>query len=437
MPLDDAGFWPVPSNPSVTTCSAAAGAGGIGTPEQWGQDDSHAGRRRTLPPMNRILARVFIVASLGGLLGVAGPVAPCDPDGSDFCGLERAEDVVFLPGTSWFAVSHAAADASLVFIDTRSRRRVAVAAPFTATAALPRPAARTARADTRGGLGAADCPGPPSQLHAGGNDVRRFGAAFRLIVLNKSSPAPATSSGPDRIEFFSIEIRDRAPQARWAGCIIVPGTYSLNDVALAADGTVYGSHQFDRPVSPADAAATRQKWLDGRPTGYAVQWQAPNAWRRVPDTEVSFANGIAVSRDDRLLAVAGTYSKALVLVDRRRGTTRRITLPHTPDNISALEDGSFLSVGHTGLPVIGVDPCRPAEAVPCGFPFSVVHVVDGRNGEAARIRVLLEHDGSRIPGRLGRRASWRTTLSRLLLRRPRHRARSAARQSPYTRQTGG
>jgi hypothetical protein len=348
--------------------------------------------------MKRTHGSMLLVLSLGGLLGVAGRVAPCNSaDGADFCGLERAEDVAFLPGTGWFAVSNASATAPLVLIEARSRQRVAIAAPF----APPAPDAAGARA---GGdappreVGATDCPGPPAQFRAGGNDVRRIGGALRLVVLNKPEPAPPPAATPDRIEFLSIEFARGIPRARWLGCLVVPAAWSLNDIALATDGTVYGSHQFDRPASAGAAAVTRQRWLDGSPTGHAVQWQRSTGWTRVPDTEVSFANGIAVSRDERLLAVAGTYSKALVLRDRRSGRTRRVTLPHTPDNVTALADGSFLSAGHTGVPVTGVDPCRPAAAVPCGFPFSIVHVTAGRDGDADRTRVLFEHDGSRIPG---------------------------------------
>jgi hypothetical protein len=351
--------------------------------------------------MQRKFATGLVLLSVAGLLGVAGRVAPCDPAGADFCGFERAEDVAFLPGTGWFVVSHGTPESTLVLIDARSRRRVAIADAGAAdrdTAPARGPAGERHAMTGATPAGAADCAGRPQQFRAGGNDVRRLGSGFRVVVLNKPAPAAGATPEPDRVELWSVEVRDDTPHARWLGCVPVPAAYSLNDVALAADGTIYGSHQFDRPATPAAAAATRQRWLDGEPTGYAVQWRRDAGWSRVAGTELSFTNGIAVSRDDRLLAVAGTYSKALLLVDRRRGGVQRVALPHTPDNITALSDGSFLSVGHTGVPVTGVDPCRPAEAVPCGFPFSVAHVIPVHGGRAPRIEVSFEHDGSRIPG---------------------------------------
>ena len=45
----------------------------------------------------RPVAVLALLLSLAGLLGIAGPVAPCDAKSGDFCGLPRAEDLVFVP----------------------------------------------------------------------------------------------------------------------------------------------------------------------------------------------------------------------------------------------------------------------------------------------------------------------------------------------------
>lgn len=331
----------------------------------------------------RSLGCAALLASIGGLLGAAGRVAPCDPAGRDLCGLERAEDVTVVPGSDWLLVSTSSTDAPLVFIDTRTRRRV-VPPVRAATAAAPPAAAQAA--------GPA-CAGPPPTFGAGGTDIRRVRGQLRLAVINRAAGAPP----PDaigRVELFEVSIHDREPRLRWLDCLPVPPPYTLNDVALAGDGTVYASHSFDRPRAPAEVAAMREKWLAGTPTGYALEWPAGAAgWRRVPGTDVSFTNGIAVSHDDRTLAVAGTYSSAVLLIDRRSGTARRVPIRPTPDNLTPLANGGFLAVGHTGVPVTGVDPCRDAAAVPCGFPFAVARIDPG--GHA---RIVYEHDGSRMPG---------------------------------------
>jgi hypothetical protein len=336
------------------------------------------------------LARTALLASVAGLLGAAGPVPPCDPAAGDHCGLERAEDLAFIPGTDWFAVSTSSREAPLVFIDARTARRLTLRPPFTA----PAGAARTAAApDT----GSPDCPGPPAHLHAGGNDIRRGRDGLRMVVINKAASG-APDGASERVELFALAMRAGAPEARWLGCYPVPARFGLNDVAIGADGRLYASHPFDRPRTPAAADAMRQRWIDGTPTGLGLQWREDAGWTPVPGTEVSFANGVAVSLDERTLAVAGTYSNALLLVDRRSGAVRRVPLPHTPDNVTPLADGGFLVSGHTGVRVTGVDPCRPAEAVPCGFPFSVVRVAAAAAGRAPQVGVVFEHDGSRIPG---------------------------------------
>lgn len=188
------------------------------------------------------------------------------------------------------------------------------------------------------------------------------------VRLDPCTPAAAVPA-PDRIEIFGLAAEDRVPKTQWLGCIPVPAAYALNDVALAPDGTVYGSHQFDRPASSAEDAATRQKWLDRQPTGYAMQWRRNAGWTRVPGTAVSFANGISVSGDGHWLAVAGTYSHALILVNRQLGTPRLIPLPHTPGNLTALPDGSFLSVGHTGCLSPALTPAVQPKPCPAAFRF--------------------------------------------------------------------
>ena len=326
-----------------------------------------------------------MVLSLVALLGVAGPVALCDPNGADFCGLERAEDIAFIPGTDWFAVSTSSQDRPLLFINARSKQRVAVALP------LVGPRGNLAR--EHGNVGATDCPGPPTQFRAGGNDIQRVGRELRMVVINRAEPGAQQPADPGRVELLSIKLRAGMPVLQWLGCLPVPAPFLLNDVAVASDGVVYGSHQFDRPRSATEAAATREQWLSGTPTGYALAWHGSQGWTRVPGTEVSFANGIAVSSDARVLAVAGTYSSAVLLVDRRTGGVRRVPLPLTPDNLTPVEAGGFLVAGHTGVPVTGIDACREPSAVPCGFPFAVAQI-----DRAGRVSVIYEHDGSRIPG---------------------------------------
>jgi hypothetical protein len=131
---------------------------------------------------------------------------------------------------------------------------VVLKGPFTAVQRAATHRLRNSRrpADT----GAADCTGPPAQLRAVGNDIRRVGGLLRMAVINCAAPGAAQPADVSRVELFSLALHNGVPEARWLGCFPVPPPYVLNDVAIATDGAIYASHQFDRPASPAEAAAT-------------------------------------------------------------------------------------------------------------------------------------------------------------------------------------
>ena len=319
--------------------------------------------------------RWLAVALAALLLGAAGPVPRCDPNGADFCALDRPEDLAFVDRSSWLVVSQADLHVPLLLLDTQSGARVPISATATASSSPP----------TRAALGAPDCPGPPQQLKAGGNDVRRVGRHLQLAVINRAEPS--------RIEMFTLELTRLAPRVSWRGCIPVPTHYSLNDVALGPGGELYATHMFERPQTPADGQALRERFLSAAPTGYAVRWTRPEGWTRVAGTDVSFANGIAVSADGHRLAVSGTFDQAVVLMERATGATRRIPVALQPDNLTPLPDGGFLVAGHTGVPVTGIDPCRAPQSTPCGFPFVIAEIAPSGN-----VRRVFAHDGTRIPG---------------------------------------
>jgi sugar lactone lactonase YvrE len=298
----------------------------------------------------------------------AGPVPPCDFAGNDLCGIDRPEDLATVDGSRWLVVSNASATESLLLLDLHGGRRV--------------PA--TLEPDPRQRAGDPECAAPRGRLVAGGNDLRRVNGSLRLAVLNRAATA-------ERIELLSV--RERDGRTRWLGCVEVPARYAINDVALGPDGTLYASHMFERPASEADATALRRAFLERRPTGFALAWRADTGWRELRGTELSFANGIAVSRDGKWLAVSGTYSQALVLMPVEGGPARRLELPLQPDNLSPVGPASFLVTGHTGVPVTGVDACRAPNPIPCGFPFAVA-VVEA-TGSA---QVVYAHDGTAIPG---------------------------------------
>jgi non-heme chloroperoxidase len=305
------------------------------------------------------------------LAGTAGPVAACRAGEDAICGLPRAEDLARIPGTRWVMASTALTTAPLTLLDPGRREA--------------RPLAWRAKRDST--VGDPSCPGPPESLEARGNDVRRVGRDVRAAVLNVNAERGT------RVELFSIDVAHDVPAATWLGCVPVPRELAPNDVALGDDGAFYVSHMFDRPAPGASMAALRERFLAREDTGRAFAWSRRAGWRPVPGTDVSFTNGVAVATDGRTLAVAGTYSQAVVLAPLDGRAPRRVSVPLQPDNLTPEPDGGFLVVGHTGVPVSGVDPCRDPKATPCGFPFAVARI--GPDGSVQR---LYEHGGAAIPG---------------------------------------
>lgn len=308
----------------------------------------------------------LIASGLPLAVAATGKVAPCGTAKTDFCDLPRAEDIAAIPGTDWLLVGRDTSDggAPLALLDARRHRRV----------------------DLRPMLGAGsapDCAVETLSLRAGGLDVRRIGREIIAAVIDHASR--------DRVQLFTVRIGHGAPTFQWRRCIAVPAPWALNDVALAPGGDLYATHMFERPTSPEAAAQLKSAFLGRQPTGFAVRWHEVGGWSRVSDTERAFANGIAVD-DQGVVAVAGTFDQDVLLI-ARDGTTRRVALALQPDNITRAPGGGFVVAGHTGIPVIGVDPCRPVSSLPCGFPFAVANL-----DTKGRARMLFEHDGGRIPG---------------------------------------
>jgi hypothetical protein len=337
--------------------------------------------------MLKAFVLMAMVCSPGLALATAGKIAACDPNGPDFCDLQRPEDIAFIPGSDWMAVSNASSDAPMVFINAVTRKRVSLTTPLSVAADTP----QSGFSDTS----APDCPGPPTQFRAGGNDVKLVGKHIRLLVINRQeggkTVSPAEEGG--RVELFSIDMSSGAPQAHWLGCFPVPQPFNLNDVAIGPRGEVYASHQHDRTHSKEEYAALREKFLAHVKTGYTIEYKHGTGWTKVEGTDMAFANGVGVSLDDRVLAQAGTYSEAIALVDRRTGVARRVSVPNTPDNITPLKGGGFLVAGHSGAPVTGIDPCRVPEGFPCGFPFAILKVDLNEH-----VTVVYETDGTHMPG---------------------------------------
>jgi len=291
---------------------------------------------------------------------------------SPYCGFNRPEDISLLPGSDWSVVSQSQPEAPFVLLNLKTGTRTPVK---NEAASLP-------------SLGDPLCKRRDGPIEARGNSVSKGQGGVTVAVIDARTPA--------QINLFKAAPQaapKAVPQLAWAGCVDVPARYNLNDVALAKDGTLYVSHMFDKPQDAQGAAALKQAFLTAAPIGHALHWTPAQGWQSVPDTSAAFANGIALSQDGQWLALSGTFDQKIIMKNVATGKVHRISVPLQPDNLSPEGAHGFLVAGHTGVPVTGVDGCRPAEAVPCGFPFAVALVKPNKPA-----KLLYSDDGQHIAG---------------------------------------
>jgi sugar lactone lactonase YvrE len=125
----------------------------------------------------------------------------------------------------------------------------------------------------------------------------------------------------------------------------------------------------------------------GNVTGGVYEWHPGGELALVPGTELSGANGIALSDDERYMYVAAIGGAELVRFDRRATpvTKENVALPIRPDNVRWGDDGKLYTAGgdreapascamppyRPGWSVVAVDPSTLAVERVTGAPAGV------------------------------------------------------------------
>jgi sugar lactone lactonase YvrE len=137
------------------------------------------------------------------------------------------------------------------------------------------------------------------------------------------------------------------------------------------------------------------KFVLGLNTGYVAKWTQTGGWSKIPNTDVSFANGIQVDPQTSRVYVSSMFTQRIVAVDVDGGN--RIESQRTAiqtDNLSWSNDGRLLGAGHTGFPIYGISKCRDIGDSPCSFPFAIVAF----DPKTLKDQVLFEAPTGSIPG---------------------------------------
>ena len=203
------------------------------------------------------------------------------------------------------------------------------------------------------------CPGP---LNLRAFDVHGLSIAetsprrFRIY---------STSHGErEAIEIYDLDLRKKTPALTWRGCVPLERDGYFNSVAQLAGGG------FLTTRMRAAASTTPDGRGPASITGRIFEWRPGGRLLPLAGTELSFPNGIDVSKDGRFIYVAAFGSKELVRFDRQASpiSKRVVPVPILPDNIHWDGYGKLLTAGP--------NPAAPGAcpAPPCATGWAVLEV---------------------------------------------------------------
>jgi len=295
--------------------------------------------------MMRGFACLFVLLLLTGC--DAAQIDVCASKNDVLCGITKPEDIELVPGTPLIMVSELGGGGKpgrILLLDplANERRVLAETSPVISEAeAFPR------------------CGAPPANLRPRGFHLSKDReGVFHLLVVAGT-----------RVERYRADVAPRDVTLAWEGCVDIPKTIAANDVAALPDGGFVVSHMFDGTRN----LLLNIKFILGLNTGYAAKWTQIEGWTKIPNTDVSFANGIQVDPQTSRVYVSSMFTQRIVAVDADGGN--RIESARTPiqaDNLSWSDDGRLIGAGHTGFPIYGISKCRDIGDAPCSFPFAVI-----------------------------------------------------------------
>ncbi|MEO8306465.1 MAG: hypothetical protein ABI616_00310 [Pseudomonadota bacterium] len=280
--------------------------------------------------MKSLLAMALVCTGLvmGTRPAVTAAAESCAPYGklNFVCGPEAAEDLLRIGNSPWLIASDLAegtASGHLVLVNSSDKSWTRIY-----------PASDSAAPDARR---FPDCHTPPdaAKFSAHGLALRPMGqGSQQLLVVNHG--------GREAIEFFELRTGGAKPALKWNGCVPLPGDVYLNSVVALSDGGFIATHFYSPGKGGINAVFARQV------TGGLLEWHPGGTVKLIPGTELSGANGIVASGNDRVLHVAAWGTRELVRFERQgdKITKRVVPLNFAADNLRWSQDGrSILAAG--------------------------------------------------------------------------------------------
>ena len=227
------------------------------------------------------------------------------------CGLDRAEDIIPVPGTRWIVAGAFGGGGGLALVDGEAKQ------------AWQLYSAVTPSAPDRKTFPGCATPPDPATFKTLGLSLRQVGA--KRFMLYAVSQLPRLT-----VEAFELGTGADRPVLTWKGCVPLPGTYVGNSVTSFADGTILVTVLQGLDGMMADAA------IEGKNTG-AVFQAAPGApvFTMLEGTRLPTPNGIETSPDGKEFYVVSGFRQSFFVFDRSApsGPVRETRAPFNPDNL--------------------------------------------------------------------------------------------------------
>ncbi|WP_179052452.1 SMP-30/gluconolactonase/LRE family protein [Pseudomonas hunanensis] len=219
------------------------------------------------------------------------------------------------------------------------------------------------------GWGDQNCPAPTQAIGSHGIHLsKKADGNLQLLVVNHA--------GREAIEFLQLFKTEQGWRAVWRGCVENKFGSVMNDVVSTADGGFVATASLEIAAFKADPQF--DTLLDGRNTGYLVQWRDGGVLTKIPGSDAPFPNGIQLSPDGRVAWFALWTANAIRLFDlKQQRTIKDIPLGFMPDNLSLSEHGSVLVTGI--LLAETFRECYLNKTDACQSAFSVAEISQNSN----------------------------------------------------------
>ncbi len=274
----------------------------------------------TVPAIALVFGALLVVPHTATAQPAPPAAASCSPVGdlSFVCGVVNVEDFVPVDGGRWLvAGSLMEGSAGLYLIDTAAKTSKPV---VLSKASRPDPIY-------------AGCAAPDlKKLSTHGLEVVPGAAGITTVYA-------INHGGRESVEVFRLNAAKGS--AEWVGCMVMPAGASGNSIAALPNGSVAISKFQD--TTDKDSI---QHILAGQINGVVYLWTPGKGFSEIPGTQLSGANGLAVSHDGKWLIVNAWGTQEIYRVPLSgNGQRSSVKVDFRPDNLRWAPDGKLFVTG--------------------------------------------------------------------------------------------